>query len=77
MARGALVIMESRNSVFVRLGGIPFKHEILVRAIRLILNNTLLSEEQIRRFKEQYPDAQAKVSIDGVLLSENHGGVEF
>ena len=67
MARGGLVIMESRNSVFVKLGGIPFKHKISVRSIRLILKNTLLSEEQIRRFKEQYPDAQAKVSIDEVL----------
>ena len=67
MARGGLVIMESGNSVFVKLGGIPFKHKISVRSIRLILKNTLLSEEQIRRFKEQYPDAQAKVSIDEVL----------
>ena len=57
MAKGVLTIMESENSVFLKLGGIPFKQKISVRSIRLILKGTCLSAEQINRFKARYTNA--------------------
>ena len=67
MAQGALNIIESGDSVFVKLGGILFKHTISIRSIRLILKNTRLSEEQIKLFKARYTNPNEKVSIEEVL----------
>ena len=67
MAQGAVNFIESDNRVVAKFWGITSKHQISVGSMRLILRNTMLSEEEWKRFREKYKDPKAKVSFEEVL----------
>ena len=67
IAQGAVHISESDNKVVVKLWGMTIKREMSVGAMRMILRFTMLSKEELERFRDEYKDPNAKVSFDEVL----------
>ena len=61
MARGAVNINEKK------FWGIRAKHQMSVGSMGLILRNTMLSKEELERFREKYKVPSAKVSFEEVL----------
>ena len=61
MAQGAVNIHETK------FWGMTSKREMSVGSMRMILRNTLLSKEELERFREEYRDPEAKVSFEEVL----------
>eukprot|EP00800_Vazella_pourtalesii_P013989 TRINITY_DN3447_c0_g1_i2.p1 TRINITY_DN3447_c0_g1~~TRINITY_DN3447_c0_g1_i2.p1 ORF type:complete len:524 (-),score=79.35 TRINITY_DN3447_c0_g1_i2:74-1645(-) len=68
MAQGAInFTVDSENKILAKFWGMPLKSRVSVRLMRLLLRNTLLSKEEIKRFHDQYKDPNAKVSFEEVL----------
>ena len=64
---GAITIIVSKNMLGAKFWGIRAKHRMSVSSMRMILRNTMLSKEELDRFREEYEDPEAKVSFEEVL----------
>ena len=67
MAKGAINFIKSDNIIIMKFGGIFIRHKISIRSMRMILRNTMLSNDEMKRFKERYKDPKAKVTIGEIL----------
>ena len=67
LAKGAIQIFGSKDSIVMKLGILPLEKKISVSTIQLVLRGTRLSKQDIQRFRAKYSNPNEKVSIKEVL----------
>ena len=67
IAKSGINFIQSDDEIMLKFGDIPVRNEISILSMRIILRNSILTKEEIERFREHYKNPNAKVSIREVL----------
>ena len=63
----AIHFIESGNSTVLKFGEMTIRDEISISSLRIALRNMILTEEEMKRFRERYQVPEARVSILEIL----------